>query len=107
MPKSVHTPAYKLFLQLLAGQRKRRKWSQRELGRRMNAHHAYVNLCESGERQLNVIELREWCGFLGISFPEFVRDLDESLKQMESGGAQTTVGSPNNESTPSPATNES
>ncbi len=84
MPKSVHTPAYRLFLRLLSERREERGWSQRELGRRMEAHHTYVNMCESGERQLNIIELRQWCGILDLSFPDFVQQLDEALTQTES-----------------------
>jgi transcriptional regulator with XRE-family HTH domain len=89
MPKSVHTPAYKLFLGLLRQQRERLGIKQRALGRTLDVHHTYVNLCESGERQLNIVELRQWCQGLGISFPDFVKDLDEALSQQEKEEAQS------------------
>lgn len=58
----------------------------------MNKHHTYVNLCESGERQLNIIELREWCQALGISWVEFTREIDALLEAQET---------PSNEDLPS------
>ncbi len=87
MPKSVHTPAYRLFRQLLRAQRERLGLKQRALSRVLEEHHTYVNLCESGERQLNIIELRQWCQALRISFPDFVKDLDEALTQQEKENA--------------------
>lgn len=36
-----------------------------------------------GDRSLNIIEVRAWCAALGISFPEFVRELDALLTEQE------------------------
>ena len=36
-----------------------------------------------GDRSLNLIEVRAWCRALGVSFPEFVRELDELLMESE------------------------
>lgn len=90
MPKSVHTPAYHLFRRLLREQRERLGLKQRALSRVLEEHHTYVNLCESGERQLNIIELRQWCQALRISFPDFVKQLDTELTRMEEQQAQNT-----------------
>ncbi len=54
--------------------------SQRELGRRLEQPHGYVSKCESGERQLNVIELRLWCQALGMRWTEFVNELEGQLE---------------------------
>ena len=43
----------------------------------------YVSKIETHERRLDVIELREICLALGISFPEFVTEFDEYLKEEE------------------------
>lgn len=83
MPKSVHTPAYQLFRKMLQEKRESLGLKQRALSRLLKQHHTYVNLCESGERQLNIVELREWCQKLRISFPEFVKELDDALTQQE------------------------
>jgi transcriptional regulator with XRE-family HTH domain len=63
----------------LRAEREKKGLSQRELGRLMNQHHNYVNECESGERQLNIIELKEWCEALELNWIDFVRELDEAL----------------------------
>ena len=57
--------------------------SQRELGRRLGVHHNFVSSCEMGDRSLNLIEVRAWCRALGVSFPEFARELDELLAESE------------------------
>lgn len=54
--------------------------SQRELGRRLKKPHGYVSKCESGERQLNVIELRFWCQALGVVWTEFAQQLESQLE---------------------------
>jgi hypothetical protein len=52
----------------------------RELGRRLQQPHSYVVKCESGERQLNIVELREWCEALDVSWMEFLEHMDEIWK---------------------------
>lgn len=69
-------------MERLRAVREAKELSQRELGRLLNQHHGYVNKCETGERQLNIVELREWCKALGISWTEFVKELDEAFEQM-------------------------
>ena len=43
-----------------------------------------VSKIETHERRLDVIELREICLALGISFPEFIIEFDKYLKEEES-----------------------
>jgi len=62
--------------------------SQRELGRRLGVHHNFVSSCEMGDRALNIIEVRAWCVALGISFPEFVGELDALLTEQENEKGQ-------------------
>jgi len=45
----------------------------------MGVHNNFVSSCEMGDRALNFIEVRAWCGALGISWVEFTRELDEML----------------------------
>jgi transcriptional regulator with XRE-family HTH domain len=53
--------------------------SQRELGRRLGAHHNYVSSCEMGDRALNFIEVRQWCRALEVPWMEFTAQVDHAL----------------------------
>jgi transcriptional regulator with XRE-family HTH domain len=77
----VHTLEYRIFLVSLRALREHAGLSQRELGRRLGQAHGYVAKCESGERQLNVIELRAWCEALDVLWTEFVQGLEQELKR--------------------------
>jgi len=67
-------------LKQLRAAREERQLSQRELGRRLQKPHTYIGKCESGERQLNIAELKLWCEALEISLPHFVLKLDEAWR---------------------------
>ena len=41
---------------------------------------SFVSNYESGERRLDILELREVCGVLGTTLPNFVKMLEEQLK---------------------------
>lgn len=60
----------------------------REVGEAMGKPHTYVQKWENGDRQINPIDLRDLCTALGISFVEFLQELDEELE------AQSQVQSP-------------
>jgi transcriptional regulator with XRE-family HTH domain len=40
---------------------------------------AFVSYYESGARRLDLLELRQICGILGITLIDFVRKFEESL----------------------------
>jgi hypothetical protein len=47
----------------------------------MGRHHNYVSECETIERQLNVIELKEWCEALELDWVEFIEELNTLLER--------------------------
>lgn len=53
--------------------------TQEEVARRLERPQSFVSKYESGERRLDVLELREVCRALGMTLPEFVRRLEKSL----------------------------
>jgi transcriptional regulator with XRE-family HTH domain len=75
----VHTAAYSSFLEVLRTAREAAGLSQREFAKRLGVYHQYVNKCETGERQLNLVELREWCVALDVSLVEFVKAWERAL----------------------------
>ncbi len=55
--------------------------TQVELAKKLGVPQSFVSKYESGERKLNVLELRQICKHLGISFDNFVRQLEEKLNE--------------------------
>lgn len=53
--------------------------TQRALATKLEKPQSYVHKCEVGERQLNVVELREWCGALDLPWIEFLQRFDDRL----------------------------
>lgn len=81
MFKSLHRQHQEILLQLLRGQREARRLRQADVAVRLGRVQAIVSKVESGERRLDVIELRFWLGALDVDFVEFVGSLDRQLNQ--------------------------
>lgn len=81
--KSIHNKAYQQLLSLLRSKRLDRGITQEELASRLGVGQGIVSKIETHERRLDLIELREICLALGISFPEFVMEFDTNLTQEE------------------------
>ena len=56
-----------------------------EIQRRLNRPNSYVSKVESGEKRLDVLELREYCQACGVSIIDFIRHLEEKLSDTEQG----------------------
>jgi len=66
----------KRFLSLLRQMRLDAGLRQADLARRLGEPQSFVSRCESGERRLDVLELREICAALGVSLGDFVERLE-------------------------------
>ena len=53
--------------------------TQTELALRLHRDQTFVSKYESGERRLDILELREVCGAIGFDFVAFIRRLDREL----------------------------
>ena len=73
-------PGRQRFLSLLRQMRLDAGLRQADLARKLRQPQSFVSKYESGERRLDVLELREVCQAVGISFEEFAARLEESLK---------------------------
>ena len=54
--------------------------TQTDLASRIEKDQAHVSRYESGQRRLDVLEVREICEAVGIRFEEFVQRLEKALK---------------------------
>lgn len=81
--KSVFTEEYEVFLRLLRETRQEAQITQREMAKRLNHHQAFVSRSETGERRLDVIELRVLCKAMGVPFRKFIDRLEAELEKGE------------------------
>jgi len=77
--KSIHDKAYLKMLELLRSKRLARGFTQEQLASALGVRQGIVSKIETHERRLDVLELRSICRILGVSFIDFIRELDECL----------------------------
>jgi transcriptional regulator with XRE-family HTH domain len=81
MEKSPFSRNYKLFLRLLIEVRKGAGITQEQLAKRLGETQSFVSKCERGERRLDLVEVREFCRALGVSFPKFAAQFNRILEK--------------------------
>jgi transcriptional regulator with XRE-family HTH domain len=80
MNKSLYTPEQEKLQALLRQIRLGAGLRQSDLAARLDQPQSFVSKYESGERRLDVIEVRQICEAVGISLSDFVDRLEESLR---------------------------
>lgn len=70
----------KQFLSLVRQMRLDAGLRQEDLADKLGEPQSFVSRYESGERRLDVLELRQICKILGVSLSEFVRRLEGDSK---------------------------
>ena len=79
MEKTIYTREYDAVVRLLRAARKTAGITQIELAERLSLTQSLVSKMERGDRRLDIIEVRTICRAIGISFPEFVTQLERKL----------------------------
>lgn len=69
------------LLALLRAARLEAGMRQVDLADRLQRPQSYVSKYESGERRLDLLELRQICNALGISLEAFVRKLESAIDE--------------------------
>ena len=72
--------AQKIFQELLREFRIGAGLRQVDLAKALGLPQSMISKFESGERRLDVLEMRDICEALGISFSSFVEELERRLK---------------------------
>jgi transcriptional regulator with XRE-family HTH domain len=80
MQKAIHSPDQIRLRDLLKTSRIEAGLTQQQLARRLSVPQSFVSKYESGERRLDLIELRSICKAIGMSLQVFVKRFDESAK---------------------------
>lgn len=63
---------------------------QNDLAERLGQPQSFVSKYESGERRLDILELRQICEVVGISLEEFVQRLEHSLHETGRAVSEST-----------------
>lgn len=73
MGRTIHTPEHRRLVQLLRQLREEAGLRQTELAGLLGRPQSFVSKYESGERRLDLVELRDICRALGADLVEVVR----------------------------------
>lgn len=80
MKKSTYTEQRKRLTALLRKMRVEAGLSQTKLAELIDREQTVVSRIENDNRRLDILEIREICLALGITFEEFARRLEKALK---------------------------
>lgn len=80
MKKKVYIAQRSRLVNLLREIRIEDGLTQMELAERIERDQTFVSKYESGQRRLDVLELREICQAVGLTLEEFVKRLEKALK---------------------------
>lgn len=80
MPESHSVSAQEQLQRLLRQVRNEARLTQTDLAERVGHPQSFVSKYESGERRLDVLELRAVCSAIGISLADFIKRLEQALR---------------------------
>ena len=73
MQKSQHTGGYKKLTAALRKAREAAALTQAEVAEKLGLYASFVSKVESGERRVDVIELKQFCRVYGVELVAFLR----------------------------------
>lgn len=80
MKKRIYIAQRSRLVSLLREMRVEAGLTQTDLAARIERDQTFVSRYESGQRRLDVLEVREICQAIGINLEEFVKRLEKALK---------------------------
>lgn len=81
MEKSLYSPDQKKLQTLLRQIRVDANLTQADLAQILSRPQSFISKYESGERLLDIIELKEVCSAVGVSLADFVKRLEVLLNE--------------------------
>lgn len=80
--RSVHSTDYQLLAKSLRQARLDHKLTQEDVAARLNKPRSFPHKVENGERELNIVELLDYCEALDEDFLMFVARFTMNVKQL-------------------------
>jgi predicted transcriptional regulator len=77
--KNIHSTEHERLCALLRELRVEAELTQADLADKLDVPQSFVSKYESGERRLDVLELRRVCKAIKMSLPEFVKRLEKVI----------------------------
>lgn len=81
MQKSIVSKEYGLFLAFLRKVRQDNGVTQEQIAKKLKVTQSFVSKVERGERRLDIVELKQWSGALGLSLTDFVKEFESYLRK--------------------------
>lgn len=81
MGSTIYSPEHRQFVALLRELREAAGLTQEQLAQRLERDQPWVSVIESGQRRVDVIELREICRALAVHPVDFMVMLEQRLKR--------------------------
>ena len=82
MQKSIHRKEYKILLQQLYNLRVGAGMKQVDLAKALKVHQSFISKIETGERRIDLVELKEICEALNSNLEAFVSAYQNALKDI-------------------------
>jgi transcriptional regulator with XRE-family HTH domain len=79
MKKSIYIKEYKYFIQIFTEYRTKAGLRQVDLAEKLGMPQSFISKIETGQRRLDIIELRNICSIFNITLPEFVKRLEKEI----------------------------
>ena len=91
MNKSIHSHLYHQVIGRLRSKREMGGVTQVQLAELLKVNQAFVSKVETCERRLDIIELHHICQVLGISFVDFIQEVDRDILSKKEGEGNTAI----------------
>lgn len=85
MDKSIHSHLYHQVIGRLRGKREKMGITQVQLAELLKVNQTFVSRIETCDRRLDIIELHHICQVLGISFVDFIQEVDKDILRKSEG----------------------
>lgn len=79
MPKPIYRAEYVAVRELLRQMRVEAGFKQSELSEALGKPQPYISAIETGNRRIDIVEIRDICAVLGSALADFVTALEKSL----------------------------
>lgn len=83
MGSTIYSAEHRQFVELLRELREAAGLTQEGLAERLDRDQPWVSVVESGQRRVDVIELREICRALSVNPVDFMVTLEQRIKRLK------------------------